>query len=110
VGHCVFVKVMYMLKIRILGFMFSRIDFLRMPHKGWMKNGSSCAQSWMKIITPVIGRLFALLYVGKTPRVLFLLPVCCVLGKFVLKLLLVEAYSNKVRQVCFVVVGLGSPL
>ena len=45
----------------------------------------------------------------KTLRVLFLPLVRNVLGKFMLKLLLVEAYGSKVQQVCLVVVGLGSP-
>jgi hypothetical protein len=42
-----------------------------MPHEGWIKNGSSFAQKWMKIATPVIGCLLALPFV-KIPRVLFL--------------------------------------
>ena len=46
----------------------------------------------------------------KTLRVLFLPLVRNVLGKFMLKLLLVEAYGNKVQQVCLVVVGLESSL
>ena len=29
--------------------MFSRIDFVHMPHGGWMKNDSLCTQKWMKL-------------------------------------------------------------
>ena len=29
--------------------MFSRINFLRMPHEGWMKINSSFNQKWMKL-------------------------------------------------------------
>ena len=32
-----FIKIIQGLKIRILGCMFSRINFVRMPHKGLMK-------------------------------------------------------------------------
>ena len=32
-------------EIRILRSMYDRIDFVRMPHKGWIKNGSSFAQN-----------------------------------------------------------------
>ena len=44
----------------------------------------------------------------KIPRVLFLPQVHCVLGNFLLKFFLVEAYGNKARQVCLLVVALGS--
>jgi hypothetical protein len=37
----------------------------------------------------------------RKPRVLFLPQVYCVLGNFLLKLLLVEAYGIKVHQVCY---------
>ena len=61
--------------------MFNRIDFVHMPHEEWMKNGSTFAQKWMKITTPVIARLPTLPFV-KTLRVLFLPRVHCILGNF----------------------------
>ena len=42
---CFMVKVIYGLKIRILGCMFSRINYVCMPHKGWMKNDYSITQN-----------------------------------------------------------------
>ena len=45
--------------------MFSRINFVCMPHEGWMKNGSSFAQKWMKILVHVIGHLHVLPFVKK---------------------------------------------
>ena len=63
----------------------------------------------MKNVTPVTGCLLALPFV-KSPTVLFLPQVRYVWGNFLLKLLLVEAYGNKVQQICLVVVGLGSLL
>ena len=61
----------------------------------------------MKIIMLAIDRLLALPFVKK-PRVLFLSHVHCVLGNLLLKLFFVEAYDNKVPQVCLVVFHLGS--
>ena len=42
----------------------SRINFVCMPHEGWMKNGSLFAQKWMKIVAPIIGCLHSLLFVS----------------------------------------------
>ena len=89
--------------------MFSKINFLHMLHKGWMKNGSSFAPKWMKIAAPLLVVFLHNHFVRKTPRVLFRPQVHCVLGNFLLKLL-VEAYDNKVQQVYHVVVGLRSSL
>ena len=59
-----------------------------------------------EIIASITCHLFALSFVKKTlTRVLFLPRVCYVLGIFFLKLFFVEAYGNKVQQVCLVVVG-----
>ena len=56
--------------------MFSRMNFVRMPHDGWMKIDPSLLNhdwsKWMKIVAFVIGRLLALMFVKKTPRALFL--------------------------------------
>jgi hypothetical protein len=65
-GPFIFCKNNIGAKISILGCMFSGIDLVRMPHKGWMKNGSSFAQKWMKIKTLVIGRLPVILFVKNT--------------------------------------------
>jgi hypothetical protein len=45
--------------------MFSKINFVHMPHEGQMKNGSSFAQNWMKITTPITGHLPTLSFVKK---------------------------------------------
>ena len=37
-GQSFFVKLIHGLKIRIIGCMFSRINFVRMPHKGWTRD------------------------------------------------------------------------
>ena len=58
----------------------------------------------MKIVAPIL-----VVYTHCCLLVLFLPRVHCVLGNILLKLVLVEAYGNKVQQVCLVVVGLGSP-
>ena len=50
--------------------MFSRINFVRMPHERRMKNGSSFAQKWLKIIAHAIGRLHALSFVENTKGLL----------------------------------------
>ena len=40
-SHSYSVKIIWGLKIRMLGCMFSIINFVLMPHEGWMKNDSS---------------------------------------------------------------------
>ena len=93
--HSFFVKIIIGLKLRILGCLFSKINFVRMPHKGWMKmlnvcpklDGNCSAPSWSSSCTVVC---------KKVPRVLFLPQVRSIMGNFLLKLLLVEAFGNKV--------------
>ena len=65
------------MKIRILGCIPSKINFVCMPHEGGMKNSSLFAQNWMKITIPITGHLPTLSFVKRTPRVLFLPRVHC---------------------------------
>ena len=46
--------------------MFSMINFVRMAHEGWLKNGSSFVPKWMKFVAPIIDHLLALPFVKNT--------------------------------------------
>ena len=63
-----FGKIIQGLKIRILGCIFNRINFIRIPHKRWMKNGSLFASKWMKIVVFNIGHHLALSFVKKNTQ------------------------------------------
>ena len=61
--------------------MFSKINFVHMPHEGWMKNGSSFVQKWIKIAGHVTSCLPPLPFVKNTEGFVSSMCVLC-FGQF----------------------------